>query len=163
TVRNVRLGIFKTLYDAIVRAADEIQLPALVSTLSICLVFVPIFLMQGVGKFLFSPMAIAVIFALLASYFLSRTLVPCMYLLMMQREFDEVSPPLSKGGPAGPLPSTRKKSAFQRFHAEFESGFDLVRNRYCNYLAWCVHHSGVTILVVIAFIGSAALLFPRLG
>src|SRR5262245_17253059 len=91
TERNVRLGVFKTLYDAIVRAAEEIQLPALVSTLSICIVFVPIFLMEGVGKFLFSPMAIAVIFALLASYFLSRTLVPCMYLLMMNREFEEVS------------------------------------------------------------------------
>jgi len=154
TVRNVRLRTFKTLYDAIVRAAEEIQLPALVSTLSICLVFVPIFLMEGVGKYLFSPMAIAVIFALLASYILSRTLVPCMYLLMMQREFDEIS-----SGEA----EKKRLTTFQRFSIAFDRGFDRVRERYCGYLAWAVHHSGLTILVVIAFVASAALIFPKLG
>ncbi len=154
TVRNVRLGIFKTLYDAIVRAAEEIQLPALVSTLSICIVFVPIFLMEGVGKYLFSPMAIAVIFALLASYFLSRTLVPTMYLLMLNREFEEFT---AAGGDPPP------RSAFARFHAAFERKFDRFRRIYGDYLAWAVRHPVIVLLIFGAFVGSAALVFPKLG
>jgi len=154
TVRNVRLGVFGSLYDAIVRAAEEIQLPALVSTLSICIVFVPIFLMEGVGQYLFSPMAIAVIFALLASYFLSRTLVPTMYLLMLNREFEA-----SRATGGDPPP----RSAFARFHAAFERKFDRFRRIYGDYLAWAVRHPVIVLLVFGAFVGSAALVFPRLG
>src|SRR3984893_17395141 len=82
--RHMDLG--KPLRQAILDGAAEVATPALVSTLSICIVFVPIFLLSGVGGFLFSPLAMAVVFAMLASYFLSRTLVPTMFLYLMASE-----------------------------------------------------------------------------
>src|SRR5258707_11050738 len=72
--------------QAILDGAAEVATPAIVSTLSICIVFIPIFLLGGVGGFLFAPLAMAVVFAMLASYFLSRTLVPTMFLYLMPAE-----------------------------------------------------------------------------
>ena len=72
--------------QAILDGAAEVATPAIVATLSICIVFVPIFLLTGVGGFLFSPLAMSVVFAMLASYLLSRTLVPTMFLYLMPAE-----------------------------------------------------------------------------
>ena len=85
--RHMDLGT--PLRQAILDGAAEVATPALVSTLSICIVFVPIFMLSGVGGFLFSPLAMAVVFAMLASYFLSRTLVPTMFLYLMAGEKQE--------------------------------------------------------------------------
>ena len=74
------------LRQAILNGAAEVATPAVVATLSICIVFVPIFLLTGVGGFLFSPLAMAVVFAMLASYVLSRTLIPTMFMYLMPAE-----------------------------------------------------------------------------
>ena len=80
TIENIdrNLGLKKPLLQSILDGAEQIATPAFVSTLCICIVFVPIFFLSGVAKYLFSPLAMAVIFAMLASYFLSRTVVPTM-------------------------------------------------------------------------------------
>ncbi len=79
--RHVHTG--SELYKAILDGAGEIAIPALVSTLCICIVFVPMFFLEGVARYLFVPLAEAVVFAMLASYVLSRTLVPTLALLLM--------------------------------------------------------------------------------
>src|SRR6202023_1708374 len=78
TIENIdrNLGLKKPLVPAILDGAQQIATPAFVSTLCICIVFVPIFFLEGTAKYLFGPLALAVIFAMLASYFLSRTVVP---------------------------------------------------------------------------------------
>ncbi len=86
TIENIErhLHLGTGLYDSIYEGAGEIALPALVSTLSICIVFTPMFFLAGVSKFLFVPLAEAVVFAMLASYILSRTLVPTLALLLLR-------------------------------------------------------------------------------
>ena len=98
----------KPLVTAIVDASAEIALPTLVSTLSICIVFLPMFLLPGVARYLFVPLAEAVVLAMLASYFFSRTLIPtlAMYLLRHERK-----------GAADAKPSTHALARFQRSKA----------------------------------------------
>ena len=86
--RNLEEG--KEVEQAILDGAAQIAIPAFVSTLSICIVFVPMFFMGGVAKYLFVPLAEAVIFAMLASYFLSRTVVPTMVKFLLKDHLDEV-------------------------------------------------------------------------
>src|SRR5262249_18946389 len=99
------------VYDSILQGAQQIALPALVSTLAICIVFVPMFQLAGIAKFLFIPLAEAVVFAMLASYLLSRTLVPtlCKYWLSEREQSHEEGD--SKGG------------FLRRFQRRFEHGF----------------------------------------
>ena len=101
---------------AILSGAHQIALPALVSTLAICIVFVPMFMLAGIAKFLFVPLAEAVVFAMIASYVLSRTLVPTLAKYWLEAHTDEVG---VRGW--GPLP---------RFQATFERSFEHVRSRY---------------------------------
>src|SRR5438552_18185041 len=75
----------KSLRRTILDAASQIAVPAFVSTLSICIVFLPVFFLTGPAAYLFAPLALAVVFAMLASYFLSRTLVPTMVMFMLPR------------------------------------------------------------------------------
>ena len=102
--RHMHLG--SDLHKAILDGAGEIAVPALVSTLCICIVFVPMFFLTGVARYLFAPLAEAVVFAMLASYVLSRTLVPTLVMLMMDHA------PARSGGPAQPaaagLPRLRR-------------------------------------------------------
>jgi CzcA family heavy metal efflux pump len=102
--------------NAILNGAHEIALPALVSTLAICIVFVPMFMLAGIARFLFVPLAEAVVFAMLASYLLSRTLVPTLAKYWLRR-----GEPESHGRPRGPL---------GRFQARFERGFERLRDSY---------------------------------
>ncbi|QBR01130.1 efflux RND transporter permease subunit [Paraburkholderia pallida] len=106
------------LHDAILNGSGEIAVPTFVSTLSICIVFVPMFLLTGVAHYLFVPMAEAVVFAMCASYFFSRTLIPtlAMYLLRARAHND-----VPAHGLAGKL---------SRFQAGFEKRFEALRNRY---------------------------------
>src|SRR6185436_10439249 len=87
TIENIErhLHAGEPLEDAILIGAGEIGVPAFVSTLCICIVFVPMFFLSGVAKFLFVPMAEAVVFAMIAAYLLSRTLVPTLVMLMMKK------------------------------------------------------------------------------
>jgi multidrug efflux pump subunit AcrB len=143
----------KELEQSILDGSAQIAVPALVSTLAICIVFVPMFFLSGVARYLFVPMAEAVVFAMLASYFLSRTLVPTMakYLL---KEHDDAE-------------TQRKRfsrNPFIRFQQGFESGFENFRHGYLRLLTLCVDHAIVFLVLFFLFaVGSVGLLVPFLG
>jgi CzcA family heavy metal efflux pump len=133
--------------EAILDGAAQIAIPALVSTLCISIVFLPMFFLAGVSKFLFVPLAEAVVFAMLASYILSRTLVPtlAMYLLKAKEQ------------------SNRKPGFFTRFQRGFEKGFERLRLSYQLFLTAVVHRR---VIFISAFLGvclSMFLLVPWLG
>ena len=118
------------LREAILNGASQIAVPALVSTLCICIVFVPMFLLQGVARYLFMPLAEAVVFAMLASYFLSRTLVPTMAMYLLRRE---------------PHAATRSRNPLVIFQRGFERGFERTRYAYRDLLTLLVRRRGVFI------------------
>src|SRR5579863_4066846 len=113
---NYHLEQGKDVEAAILDGAHQIALPALVSTLSICIVFVPMFLLAGIAKFLFIPLAEAVVFAMLASYILSRTLVPTLAKFWLKKHNSN--------------PHEKRANVLSRFQARFESGFDTMRDVY---------------------------------
>jgi multidrug efflux pump subunit AcrB len=136
------------LHEGILDGAAQIAVPALVSTLSICIVFAPMFLLSGVARYLFVPLAEAVVFAMLASYLLSRTLVPtlAMYLLKARQQ--------------GTMPS---RNPFIRFQQAFERGFQRVRLAYRRLLTTLVHRRLIFIPVFLLACLAAFLLVPWLG
>jgi multidrug efflux pump subunit AcrB len=154
TIENINrhLAMGKEIEQAILDGAEQIAVPALVSTLSICIVFVPMFLLTGVARYLFVPMAEAVVFAMLASYLLSRTIVPTMakYLLAGHRES-----------------STQDKAnlnLFSGLQLRFEHGFERLRNAYRGVLAWCLTHRRVFFMSFLsACVLSVVIIFPFLG
>jgi CzcA family heavy metal efflux pump len=133
--RNFDQG--KEIVQAILDGASQIAVPALVSTLSICIVFVPMFFLSGVAKYLFVPLAEAVCFAMLASYLLSRTLVPTMarYLLVARTEDERREA------------SRASRNPFVRMQEKFEVGFEKFRGRYHRMLEASIHHRKVFIVI----------------
>ncbi|WP_322015376.1 efflux RND transporter permease subunit [Paraburkholderia sp. J12] len=125
TIENIErhLHLGANLHDGILEGAGEIAVPALVSTMCICIVFVPMFFLTGVARFLFVPLAEAVVFAMIASYILSRTLVPTLAMLLF-----------THGGPdvaaAGHAHQGASRSVFARMHERFNHGFERVRANY---------------------------------
>ena len=113
--RHMHMG--SDLHKAILEGAGEIAVPALVSTLCICIVFVPMFFLTGVARYLFAPLAEAVVFAMLASYVLSRTLVPTLVMLLMDHA------PAEAGADARP-------SLLKRMYGAFNTRFEKVRGGY---------------------------------
>ncbi|MGA2650632.1 MAG: efflux RND transporter permease subunit [Terracidiphilus sp.] len=149
--RNLESG--KEIEQAILDGAAQIATPALVSTFAICIVFVPMFLLSGVARYLFVPLAEAVVFAMLASYLLSRTVVPTMAKYLLKEHDDE---------------EHEKKQAsrnpFVRFQLGFEHGFEKVRNGYVRLLTVCVDHPAVFLVLFTVFaLASIGLLLPSLG
>src|SRR6202040_2569810 len=134
--------------DAILEGAAQIAVPALVSTLCTCIVFLPMFFLSGVARYLFVPLAEAVVFAMLASYILSRTLVPtlAMYLLQEHKEAANSS-----------------RNPFVRFQRGFERLFTNLRDSYQSLLERLVHHRRVFIPVFLLACLAAFLLVPWLG
>src|SRR5258706_6390592 len=144
--RHLRAG--ESLENGIMIGAGEIALPAMVSTLCICIVFVPMFFLTGVARYLFAPLAEAVVFAVLASYALSRTLVPTL-VMWFERSKSKGGSPESKVQNKGRLSrftfhvsrftsnAFRPLAAFQR---KFEHGFDRCRQGYHNLLAVLLAH-----------------------
>jgi multidrug efflux pump subunit AcrB len=116
--RHIHLG--SDLHKAILDGAGEIAVPALVSTLCICIVFVPMFFLTGVARYLFAPLAEAVVFAMLASYVLSRTLVPTLVMLLMDHT---------------PPPADASLSMLQRIYRAFDARFERLRAGYNSILA----------------------------
>ena len=149
--RNLEEG--KEVEDAILTGAAQIAVPAFVSTLSICIVFVPMFFLGGVARYLFVPLAEAVVFAMLASYFLSRTIVPTMAKYLLKgHEHDRVDQAKASRNP------------FIRFQITFEHYFEKLRNWYYGVLGFCMEYRAVFLVAIVAFwIGSIALLYPWLG
>jgi multidrug efflux pump subunit AcrB len=140
------------LKPAIIEAANQIVIPTFVSTLCICIVWLPLFQLSGVAGYLFLPMAEAIVFAMLASFILSRTLVPTMaaYLLPAQ-----VAAHKAGGGPKGP---------FGRFQAAFERRFDRFRDDYRDLLAKVVARRGRFVVgFLAAAVVSVGVLLPSLG
>ena len=149
--RNLESG--KEIEQAILDGAAQIATPALVSMLSICIVFVPMFLLSGVARYLFVPLAEAVVFAMVASYLLSRTVVPTMakYLL---HEHDDAA--VARKGIS--------RNPFVRFQRGFESGFEKFRNGYLRLLNLCLDFPAVFLVAFVLFaVGSVGLLVPWLG
>ncbi|MFY9674187.1 MAG: efflux RND transporter permease subunit [Terriglobales bacterium] len=135
--RNLAMG--KEMKQAILDGASQIAVPAFVSTLCICIVFVPMFFLAGVARFLFVPLAEAVSFAMLASYLLSRTLIPTMVMYIMRGHEHRAAEP---------------KSFIGRFQRGFERGFDRFRAGYQQMLETTLEHRG---MFAICFIGFCAL------
>jgi multidrug efflux pump subunit AcrB len=126
--RNIDQG--KEIIQAILDGASQIAVPALVSTLSICIVFVPMFFLSGVARYLFVPLAEAVVFAMLASYLLSRTLVPTMarYLLLARSSEEHREKTAATRNP------------FVRMQAKFETGFEDFQRQYRKLLETSIRH-----------------------
>ena len=149
---NRYLETGRELEQAILDGSAQIATPAFVSTLAICIVFVPMFFLSGVARYLFVPMAEAVVFAMLASFFLSRTLVPTMAKYLLQ-EHDDAE-------------SARKRASrnpFTRFQLGFEAGFERFRHGYLRLLTFCVDHAGIFLILFLAFAVASLGLAPWLG
>ena len=146
--RNLDQG--KNLRSGIMEGAAQIAMPALVSTLCICIVFIPMFFLTGVARYLFVPLAEAVVFAMLASYILSRTLVPTMALYLLKRGTHHAHAPAAWNLPA-------------RMQWAFERGFNSLRDGYRNVLAGCVRHRNLFLPSFLALCGLTFLLVPWLG
>ncbi len=143
----------KELEQSILDGSAQIAVPAFVSTLSICVVFVPMFFLSGVARYLFVPMAEAVVFAMLASYLLSRTLVPTMAKYLLQEHDD-----------AQTARKRASRNPLTQFQLAFESGFEKFRGFYLRLLTVCVDHAGVFLVLFLAFtLGSVGILAPWLG
>lgn len=130
----------KPLVRAILDSAQQVAAPAFVSTLSICIVFVPVILLTGAAKFLFTPLALAVALAMMASYFLSRTLVPTMMHFMLASE-------LKLYQDEGESEREEKRNWIWRIHMKFEHQFEKLRDIYTAALEWCLHNPKMTLFV----------------
>jgi CzcA family heavy metal efflux pump len=149
--RNLDQG--KETIQAILDGASQIAVPALVSTLSICIVFVPMFFLSGVAKYLFVPLAEAVVFAMLASYLLSRTLVPTMarYLLIEQTEEERRER------------TEKSRNPLVRMQSRFETGFERFRGGYHRLLEAAIRHRKVFIVCFLGFCVLSFALIPLVG
>ncbi len=132
----------KSLVHAILDSAQQVAAPAFVSTLSICIVFVPVVLLTGAAKFLFTPLAMAVAFAMMASYFLSRTLVPTMMHFLLEAELPLYQDPEYAR-------AEEERSMIWRVHSKFDRQFEKMREHYKDVLEWCLHHRGITMTIFV--------------
>lgn len=141
THRHLTMG--KPMLQAILDAAGEIVVPAFVSMLCICVVFLPVLLLTGAAKYLFIPMALAVVFAVASSYVLGRTLVPVMMRRLLKEHRDE---PHDSG-----------------WHAAFERGFERFRRGYLGLLTAALRRPLPMLVLFAVMIGITAILVPRVG
>ena len=148
---NLHLEEGKDVETAIMDGATQIATPAFVSLLCICIVFVPMFFLEGVARFLFVPMAVAVMLSIAWSFLLSRTLVPTMakYLLHPHAPHDEQEQP--------------SRNSLVRFQRRFEVRFEHGRARYREYLTLALAHRRVFVIGFLTFVLASFLLLPFLG
>jgi multidrug efflux pump subunit AcrB len=156
-IENVHrnMGLAKPLTRAILDGAQQIALPAFVSTLAICIVFVPVLLLTGPAKFLFTPLALAVVFAMMMSYFLSRTIVPTMMHFMLRPEVE-----IYARGEEG---LAHAKGFIWKTHHLFNIRFEQMRANYAKALGWCLHHRVRVSIVYGVFVGASVLLITAIG
>jgi len=147
TTRN--LAMDKPIRQAVLDGAQQIAVPAFVSTLCICIVFIPMFFLTGVARYLFVPLAEAVVFAMLASYLLSRTLVPTLAMYLLRPHQQDAEPkPWNLAG---------------RFQRVFERGFEAMRMSYLGTLETCIRRRRFFVPAFLALCAAAFLLLPWLG
>ena len=135
----------KPLVRAILDSAQQVAAPAFVSTLSICIVFIPVVLLTGAAKYLFTPLAMAVAFAMMASYFLSRTLVPTMMHFLLPAEIDLYQS-------EGASEKEEKNNWIWRLHMKFDRSFEKGREHYKHALEWCLHNPALTLILFGLFV-----------
>ena len=154
TIENINLHLEQGagVYDAIMEGARQIATPAFVSTMCICIAFVPMFTLQGIAGFLFVPMALAVVYAMIASFILSRTLVPTMALFLLK--------PHTLEGDAAHATDPHLLARLQR---KFERGFEAMRESYRNLLALAMAHRRIFVFGFLGMVAVSLLLFPLLG
>ncbi len=152
TIENINWNLEqgKEVEQAILDGANQIAVPALVSTLCICIVFVPMFFLTGVSRYLFVPMAEAVVFSMIASYILSRTLVPTLAKYLLRKHENHKT--------------QENQHLFSRIHHRFEAYFEKFRSRYKQVLEHILQHNK---LFIVSFMGfllvSLVMLVPWLG
>jgi len=153
------LGMGKDIEPAILDGAAQIAVPAFVSTLAICIVFVPVVFLSGAAKSLFTPLGMAVVFAMLASYLLSRTLVPTMVKFLLASEVE-----MYQDHEAGHHDvSTVHANWIWRIHYRFNAQFERLRNAYARLLGWVLLHTRFTLTTFAAFVLLTACLVPFIG
>lgn len=155
------IGLGEPLEQAILDGAAEVGIPTLLSTLSISVVFVPVFLLTGTAKYLFSPLSLSVILSLFASLILSFTLVPVLFKYLMRSQ-------VGNHGDAhdSAAPKARSRARFNPFsaiHRGFEHGFNAFRETYRNAVAWCVDHALPTTLFLAVLLAATVLPLRNLG
>jgi multidrug efflux pump subunit AcrB len=155
TIENINwhLEHGKEVETAIMDGANQIVVPAFVSLSCICIVFVPMFFLTGVARFLFVPLAEAVMFAMLWSFILSRTLVPTMAKYLLHRH-------LAYAEGEEPPPS---RNPLVRFQRGFEARFEAVRDFYRSLLTLAIHGRGAFVTLFLCFVGASFLLVPFVG
>src|SRR5271170_7168689 len=148
------------LHQAIVTGANEVAVPTFLSTLCICIVFVPVFLLEGTAKYLFSPLSLSVIGSLLASLVLSFTMVPVLFNFLMRKSVQEFEGEEALGQPPAKAVS---KNVLVRFQVGFERGFERFREGYRDTVSWALSQARLTVAAFIGLIIVSAALFPFLG
>jgi multidrug efflux pump subunit AcrB len=157
--RHVSLG--EPLEHAILEGTAEVGLPTMLATLSISMVFVPVFLLTGTAKYLFSPLSLSVIISLIASLVLSFTLIPLLFRILMRSQVEAYKHHGHVQAEAGPHRRGLNPLAF--IHRAFERGFVSLREGHRNTLAWMVSRPVPTVLFFAILIGASLTLYPRLG
>jgi CzcA family heavy metal efflux pump len=158
TIENIHRHMDdQPLREAVLIGASEIATPTLVSTLTICIVFVSVVFLTGPAKYLFTPMALAVVFAMLASYVLSRTLVPVMvnFLLGAEHTFE--------GHNTVDAVKISSRSIFGRINEHFNKGYSWVQNRYTSSLETVLNNRKPALITSVAIMSTAFLLLPFVG
>jgi multidrug efflux pump subunit AcrB len=151
--RYIAMG--KELQQAILDGSAQIAVPAFVSTLAICIVFVPMFFLTGVARHLFIPLAEAVSFAMLASYLLSRTLVPTMARYLLRGHEHDAD--------AASLAAQAQRHFLARLQIRFEHAFERWRGNYKRGLRACLHHRAWLAVGVLGAAAASFLLIPWIG
>jgi multidrug efflux pump subunit AcrB len=154
TIENINwhLEQGKEVRPAILDGAQQIVVPAFVSLLCICIVFIPMFFLQGIPRFLFVPMAEAVIFAMIWSFILSRTLVPTMAMYLLKPHQHEHG---------ATLPPTRNPLVW--FQRGFERRFEQFRSGHRDLLTLALHHRPTFVIGFLGFVGASFVMVPYLG
>jgi multidrug efflux pump subunit AcrB len=161
----------KPIIRAILDGAQQIAVPAFVSTLCLCIVFVPVVFLKGAAKFLFTPLAAAVVLAIMASYLLSRTLVPTMVRFLLAGEVDryqsEAEDLLGHDAslPTHPPPPTthHQPDVFWKLHHAFNHQFSRLRESYRKLLDMTLRHRGLAFVLFLLFCGVSFALYPFIG
>ena len=149
------LGMGKPIVRAILDGAQQIAVPAFVSTLCICIVFVPVIFLTGAARYLFTPLALAVALAMTASYILSRTLVPTMVKYLIRSEVHRYRVPEGEAEPDGGI--------FRLAHHGFHRGFERMREGYRRLLATALVHRKLVALCFFLVTMACAALYPFIG